>query len=147
MDKIMARKDKGHFASKHPGASVKKEVEELLKKKKTDGAMPCPLAFQAATELNLTPAEIGQAIDLLEIPLSKCQLGLFGYTPVSRIIQPAESVPEDLEAAIRKALADGRLPCAEAFRIAKEFKLAKIRVSSACEKLKIKISACQLGAF
>ncbi len=143
----MARKDKGHFASKHPGASVKKEVAELLKKARTDGALTCPLAFQAASELNLTPAEIGQAIDLLEIPLSKCQLGLFGYTPVSRIIQPAESVPEDLEAAIRKALSDGRLPCAEAFRIAKEFKLAKIRVSSACEKLKIKISACQLGAF
>ena len=143
----MARKDKGHFATKHPGASVKKEVAELLKKTKVDGAMTCPLAFQAASELSLTPAEIGQAIDLLEIPLSKCQLGLFGYTPVSRIIQPAESVPEDLEAAIRKALADGRLPCAEAFRIAKEFKLAKIRVSSACEKLKIKISACQLGAF
>ena len=143
----MARKDKGQFAAKHPGASVKKEVTELLKKKKTDGAMPCPLAFQVATELNLTPAEIGKAIDLLEIPLSKCQLGLFGYTPVSRIIQPSESVSEDLEAAIRKALADGRLPCAEAFRIAKEFKLAKIRVSSACEKLKIKISACQLGAF
>lgn len=143
----MARKDKGHFATKHPGASVKKEVAELLKKKKVDGAMTCPLAFQVASELSLTPAEIGQAIDLLEIPLSKCQLGLFGYTPVSRIIQPAESVHEDLEAAIRKALADGRLPCADAFRIAKEFKLAKIRVSSACEKLKIKISACQLGAF
>jgi hypothetical protein len=143
----MARKDKGHFSTKHPGASVKKEVEELLKKKKTDGAMPCPLAFQAAGELGLTPAEIGQAIDLLEIPISKCQLGLFGYTPVSRIIKPAESVPEDLEAAIRKALADGRLPCADAFAIAKEFKLAKIRVSSACEKLKIKISSCQLGAF
>ena len=143
----MARKDKGHFASKHPGASVKKEVAELLKKKKTDGALTCPLAFQAASELNLSPAEIGQAIDLLEIPLSKCQLGLFGYTPVSRIIQPAEAVPEDLEAAIRKSLSDGRLPCADAFRIAKEFKFAKIRVASACEKLKIKISACQLGAF
>ena len=147
IDEIMARKDKGHFAAKHPGESVKKEVAELLKKKKTDGAMTCPLAFQAADELNLTPAEIGRAIDLLEIPISKCQLGLFGFTPVSRIIQPAESVPEDLEAAIRKALTDGRLSCADAFRIAGEFKLAKIRVSSACEKLKIKISACQLGAF
>jgi len=42
---------------------------------------------------------------------------------------------------------DGRLPCAAAFRIAADFKLAKIRVSSAFEKLKIKISACQLGAF
>jgi hypothetical protein len=109
--------------------------------------MTCPLAFQAASELNMTPAEIGQALDILEIPLSKCQLGLFGYSPVSRIIQPAESVAEDLEASIRAALSDGRLPCAEIFRIAGEFKLAKIRVSAACEKLKIRISACQLGAF
>ncbi|MGE5855971.1 MAG: hypothetical protein ACM34C_05345 [Syntrophaceae bacterium] len=143
----MARKDKGHFSTKHPGASVKKEVAELLKKKKVDGAMTCPLAFQAAGELNLTPAEIGQALDLLEIPISKCQLGLFGYSPVSRIIKPAESVAEDLEAAIRAAMSDDRLPCAAAFQIAAHFKLAKIRVSSACEKLKIKISACQLGAF
>jgi len=143
----MARKDKGHYSAKHRGASVKKEVAELLKKKKVDGAMTCPLAFQAASELNMTPAEIGQALDILEIPLSKCQLGLFGYSPVSRIIQPAESVAEDLEASIRAALSDGRLPCAEIFRIAGEFKLAKIRVSGACEKLKIRISACQLGAF
>jgi len=143
----MTRKDKGHFSTKHPGVSIKKEVAELLKKKKVDGAMTCPLAFQAAGELNLTPAEIGQALDILEIPISKCQLGLFGYSPVSRIIQPAESVAEDLEASIRAALSDGRLPCAAAFQIAADFKLAKIRVSSACEKLKIKISACQLGAF
>ncbi|MBP8695545.1 MAG: hypothetical protein KBH73_03705 [Syntrophobacterales bacterium] len=143
----MARKDKGHFGAKHPGASVKPEVAELLKKKKVDGAMTCPLAFQAAGELNLTPAEVGLALDLMEIPISKCQLGLFGYSPVSRILQPADSVPGDLDAAIRAALKDGRLPCAAAFRIAADFKLAKIRVSSACEKLKIKISACQLGAF
>ncbi|NPV05530.1 MAG: hypothetical protein HPY67_12445 [Syntrophaceae bacterium] len=143
----MARQDKGHFAAKHPGATVKKEVAELLKKKKVDGAMTCPLAFQAASELNLTPAEVGLALDLLEIPISKCQLGLFGYSPVSRILQPADSVPEELDAAIRAAMKDGRLPCAAAFRIAADFKVAKIRVSSACEKLKIKISACQLGAF
>ncbi len=143
----MARKDKGHFGAKHPGASVKPEVAELLKKKKVDGAMTCPLAFQAAGALNLTPAEVGLALDLMEIPISKCQLGLFGYSPVSRILQPADSVPGDLDAAIRAALKDGRLPCAAAFRIAADFKLAKIRVSSACEKLKIKISACQLGAF
>jgi hypothetical protein len=143
----MAKKDKGHYSTKHPGVSVKKEVAELLKKKRVDGAMTCPLAFQVAGELNMTTVEIGQALDILEIPISKCQLGLFGYSPVSRIIQPAESVPEDLEAAIRKAMTDGRLPCAAAFQVAADFKLAKIRVSSACEKLKIRISACQLGAF
>jgi hypothetical protein len=143
----MAKKDKGHYSTKHPGVSVKKEVAELLKKKRVDGAMTCPLAFQVAGELNMTTVEIGQALDILEIPISKCQLGLFGYSPVSRIIQPAESVPEDLEAAIRKSMTDGRLPCAAAFQVAADFKLAKIRVSSACEKLKIRISACQLGAF
>jgi hypothetical protein len=143
----MAKKDKGHYSTKHPGVSVKKEVAELLKKKRVDGAMTCPLAFQAAGELNMTVAQIGQALDILEIPISKCQLGLFGYSPISRIIQPAESVPEDLEAAIRKAMIDGRLPCAAAFHLAADFKLAKIRVSSACEKLKIRVSACQLGAF
>ena len=35
----MTRKDKGSFGAKHPGASVKPEVAELLKKKKVDGAM------------------------------------------------------------------------------------------------------------
>jgi hypothetical protein len=86
-------------------------------------------------------------MDLLEINIVKCQLGLFGYSPVRKIVQPAESVSEELEAAIREAMTDGRLPCAAAFRIAADFKLAKIRVSSACEKLKVRISACQLGAF
>ena len=143
----MAKKDKGHYSTKHPGVTISKEIAEALKKKRVDGAMTCPLAFQAAGELNMTVAQIGQALDILEIPISKCQLGLFGYSPISRIIQPAESVPEDLEAAIRKAMIDGRLPCAAAFHLAADFKLAKIRVSSACEKLKIRISACQLGAF
>lgn len=143
----MTSKDRGHYGAKHPGASVGKEVAETLKKKKIDGAMTCPLAFQAAAELKMTPAEIGKALDLLEISISKCRLGLFGYSPVGRIVQAAEAVPEHLEAAIRKAMTDGRLPCAAAFQLAADFKLAKIRIASACEALKIKISACQLGAF
>ena len=147
MDEIMTRKDKGHYGAKHPGVRVEEKVADLLKKKRVDGAMTCPLAFQAAGELNLTTVQIGQALDMLEIPISKCQLGLFGYTPVRRIVQAAASVPEDLETAIRAALVEDRLPCAAAFQIASNFKLAKIRVSSACEKLKIRISACQLGAF
>ncbi len=143
----MTRKDKGHYGAKHPGARVEKEVAEHLKKKRVDGAMTCPLAFQTAGELNLTTAQIGEALDMLEIPISKCQLGLFGYTSVRRIVQAADSVPEGLETSIRAALVDDRLTCAAAFRIAADFKLAKIRVSAACEKLKIRISACQLGAF
>jgi len=144
----MARKDKGHFGTKHPGGIVvANEITEAVKKRSRQGALTCPLAFKIADELAVLPGEVGKAMDLLEINIVKCQLGLFGYSPVRRIVQPAESVSEELEAAIRKALKDDRLPCAENFRIAGEFKLAKIRVSGACEKLKIRISACQLGAF
>ena len=124
-----------------------KEITDAVKKRSRQGALTCPLAFKIAGELAVLPGEVGKAMDLLEINIVKCQLGLFGYSPVRRIVQPAESVSEELEAAIRKAMTDGRLPCAAAFRIAADFKLAKIRVSSACEKLKIRISACQLGAF
>jgi hypothetical protein len=144
----MASKDKGHYGSKHPGGVVvAKEITEAVKKRSRQGALTCPLAFKIAGELAVPPGEAGKAIDLLEINIVKCQLGLFGYSPVRKIVPPAQSVSEDLEAALRKAMSNGRLPCSEIFRIAGEFKLAKIRVSAACEKLKIRVSACQLGAF
>jgi hypothetical protein len=143
----MAKEDKGHYSAKHPGEIVAKEITEAVKKRSRQGALTCPLAFKIAGELAVLPGEVGKAMDILEINIVKCQLGLFGYSPVRRIVQPAESVPEDLEAAIRKAMIDDRLPCAAAFRVAADFKLAKIRVAAACEKLKIRISACQLGAF
>ena len=144
----MAREDKGHYGAKHSGGTVvAKEITEAVKKRSRQGALTCPLAFKIAGELAVPPGEVGKAMDLLEINIVKCQLGLFGYSPVRKIVPPAESVSEELEAAIRKAMIDGRLPCAAAFRIAADFKMAKIRVSSACEKLKIRISACQLGAF
>jgi hypothetical protein len=144
----MASKDKGHYGSKHPGVVVvANEITEAVKKRSRQGALTCPLAFKIAGELAVPPGEVGKAMDLLEVNIVKCQLGLFGYSPVRKIVPPAQSVSEQLEAALRIAMIDGRLPCAAAFQIAADFKLAKIRVSSACEKLKIKISSCQLGAF
>ena len=144
----MASKDKGHYGAKHSGGTVAaSEITEAVKKRSRQGALTCPLAFKIAGELAVDPGEVGKAMDLLEINIVKCQLGLFGYSPVRKIVQPAESVSEELEADLRIAMIDGRLPCAEIFRIAGKFKLAKIRVSAACEKLKIRISACQLGAF
>jgi hypothetical protein len=91
--------------------------------------------------------EVGVAIDLMDIQLERCQLGLFGYGEKKLIVKPAENVPSDLEKAIRDALAGGRLPCAAAWRIAEAFGIAKTDVSSACEALKIKVKPCQLGAF
>ena len=62
-------------------------------------------------------------------------------------MQPAETVAPELEGAIRAAARDGRLPCAAAWEIAAERKIPRMKVSSACEALKIRIKPCQLGAF
>ncbi len=54
---------------------------------------------------------------------------------------------EKLEEAVRNALVDGRLPCSEAFQIAKELDVSKSEVGEACNRIQIKISRCQLGCF
>jgi len=52
-----------------------------------------------------------------------------------------------LEEEMQASLVDGKLPCAEAFRIAKQFKVVPREVGDAANTLKIKISGCQLGCF
>jgi hypothetical protein len=142
------RKDKGHYKDKYPAdRKLDEKIAEAVKKRARKGEITCAIAFNVAEAANASPAEIGFTMDRLELPIRKCQLGLFGYSPISRIIQKAETVSSELEGAIRKALIEGKLPCDSSWRIAKEFKMAKIRVSAACEKLGIRISNCQLGAF
>ncbi len=142
------RKDKGHYKEKYPAdRKLDDKAAEAVKKRAQKGEITCAIAFNIAEAANVSPAEIGFTMDRLEIPIKKCQLGLFGYSPISRIIQKAESVSADLERAIRDAMIDGRLPCEASWRIAKDFHIAKIRVSAACERLGIRISNCQLGAF
>jgi hypothetical protein len=79
--------------------------------------------------------------------LVKCQLGLFGYTPEKKIVKPKATENPDLASAIRDARVDGKLSCENAWEIARRFDVSKMRVSSVCEQLKIKVKPCQLGAF
>jgi hypothetical protein len=56
-------------------------------------------------------------------------------------------VDRALEEDMRASLVDGRLPCAEAFKIAKKLKVAPRQVGDAANELDIKIANCQLGCF
>jgi len=56
-------------------------------------------------------------------------------------------VEDELETKIKSALVDGRLPCAIAFRIAKEMKVSPRDVGKAADRLSVKLCACQLGCF
>jgi hypothetical protein len=52
-----------------------------------------------------------------------------------------------MEEEVQTSLVNGRLPCAQAFRIAKKFKVAPKEVGDTANRLSIKISSCQLGCF
>ena len=143
----MAHGDKGKYREKHKGSILDSKIARSLAKKISGGRITCARATAVAAELGVPMSEVGVAIDLMEIELEKCQLGLFGYGEKKLIVKASENVPPDLEKAIRDALAGGRLPCAAAWRIADAFGLAKMDVSAACEALKIKVKPCQLGAF
>lgn len=123
------------------------EIRKLMMKHASGEELACKKALEAAGEAKTTPALIGRYADDMGLNLIACQLGLFGFRPEKKIVEPLDSVPSALSAEIEKNLACGRLPCSTAFEIAKKLGLGKMEVSSACETLKISIKPCQLGAF
>ncbi len=127
-------------------------LDERIHSRLVDGSLPCAAAFRIAAQLQIPPREVGAAADSLDIRLSRCQLGLFGYGSKAegkhRRVIPLNPVLPRLEAAIRAALdGQGKLSCSDAWRIAAELKVGRQTVSNACEGLGLRIVACQLGAF
>jgi len=53
----------------------------------------------------------------------------------------------ELEEKVKASLMDGKLPCAVAFKIAKESKVSPREVGKTANKLSIRICNCQLGCF
>ena len=126
---------------------IKGEIIEAVRLRAVEGEITCADASSIAGELNVAMGEIGVVLELLGIHITKCQLGLFGYAPRRMIISPAETVDHEIEKAIREALVDHCLSCVASWEIAARSGVPRMKVSSACEALKIKIKPCQLGAF
>jgi hypothetical protein len=143
----MTHEDAGHYGGKRRGAELNRSIAERIKEKISDNRISCAEAHSIAVELNATPADIGTAIDLLEIRIIKCQLGLFGYAQKKNIPALSDKINPEMASAIQTALMNGRLACSDAWEISKRFKISKPMVSAVCETMKIKISPCQLGAF
>ena len=144
----MTHEDRGHYAKKHsPDRKVKPEIAEALKKQVSDGRVTCEAAHKIAGDLSETPSEVGFTMDMLELRIAKCQMGLFGYMPEKKIVKPADNLDQALQNAIQDHLEDGRLSCKAAWDLAETLAIKKMEIASACETLKIKVSPCQLGAF
>ncbi len=84
----MARKDKGHYAKKHPSdRKIDQKVAEAVQDRVSEGKISCAAAFKIASDHEVSPLQVGFTIDVLEIPLTKCQLGLFGYDPGRKLVK------------------------------------------------------------
>lgn len=57
------------------------------------------------------------------------------------------AVDDKIIQAVLKEAKDGRLSCTAARRLAGELKISPKTVGEACNHLKIKIHACELGCF
>ncbi len=132
-----------HEGDARPDPMLEKEIKARLKGQ----AIPCAVVFHTAGELNVTPQQIGKTADLLEIPISKCQLGLFGYTPEKKIVKAEKTSNQELMDAIKASLVNDRLPCEVAWKIAARFNAPKLKIGNICEGEGIKVKPCQLGAF
>jgi hypothetical protein len=144
----MTHEDAGHYRLKHPSKTkLNHGIAEAVKRKATNNRIPCVSAHEIADATHATPAEVGVVLDLLEMRITNCQLGLFGHSPEKKVVKSSETVSPELEKAIRNLLEDNRISCLSCWEIAARFGIAKREVSAACEALGLKIRACQLGAF
>ena len=141
--------EKGQKFSQKHGSDVQVDptINAKIEQNARNGRIACAVAFKVAEELEVSPADIGKAMDLAEVKLIKCQLGLFGYEPEKKAVKPKQPEDQNLTEAIGGALVDGKLSCRDAWDIAHRLKVPKMAVSAACEALHVKIKPCQLGAF
>jgi len=143
----MTHEDTGNYAGKRRGAELNETIAAKIKEKISEQRIACAEAHSIASELSVAPADVGAAVDLLELRIIKCQLGLFGYGKEKSIPVLSEKINPDIELAIKSSLMNDRLPCSTSWEIAKRFNVSKPMVAAVCESMKIKISPCQLGAF
>ncbi len=133
------------------GITPDEDIVEAIQARLADGMLACASAFAIAHDLEVEPLTVGKAADVLQIRLNRCQLGLFGYPGKQgwdNSNVAALPVPYGLPEALTSAKdAAGHLSCAKAWEIASEFEISRMQVGYLADKLGIKITPCQLGAF
>jgi len=147
----MTHKDAGKYSTKHRSDTIiNEQVARMVREKSPGGEIACVTCEKISKELHVEISEVGIAVDLLEIKIKKCQLGLFGYgkTPNhGKDIQAADLLSDEMKCAIEEVAENGEVTCAALWTIADRLGTKRKEVSAACETLKLKIRECQLGTF
>ncbi len=127
------------------------EIKAKINSSLVNGQLPCTLAHVIAYELDVKPLQVGQTANEMEVAVSLCQLGCFGYGPKaegkSKILRPTTREDGKLVERLRSTAVEGKIPCLKLWQIAAEFDLERLAVSNTAEALGLKIGPCQLGCF
>jgi hypothetical protein len=143
----MGHHNKGHYAAKQKGRQLNKTVAEKIEYMAKEGSITCAAAHKIGKELNLLPSEIGIQIDLMELRIIECQLGLFGHKDGKKTFDLDIAICAELDNQLDKFASDGKISCQDCWSIGTGMKIKRKDIGSACEKKNIKIKPCQLGAF
>jgi hypothetical protein len=56
---------------------IAKVLEDEMRASLVNGKLPCAVAFQIAKKLKISPKQVGNAANRLNIKIASCQLGCF----------------------------------------------------------------------
>jgi hypothetical protein len=127
------------------------KLHQAIHERLEEGRLPCNQAFAIASIQGLEPLAVGFAANDLDIRISRCQLGLFGYGPKSegkhKIVHAMDEVPEKLAGRLRTASDKGQITCSALWQVADGLGYKRLEASAAAEAMGLKVSRCQLGCF
>ena len=127
------------------------QVRQAVLGRLEEGHLTCHQAHALANELGVEPIEVGRAADELNIRVSRCLLGLFGYgskaAGTHKLVHAMAQVPPALEAALCAEADKEGITCLAVWRVADRLGYSRLEASNAVEGLKLHVSYCQLGCF
>ncbi len=130
---------------------MQQKIREMMAVYKEKNRMPCAVAHYIANFLKIDPLMVGNEATAAGVRLIGCQLGLFGYGRKGKseykITGRKVGIESELIELIKTRATDGKISCAELWKIADDAGIIRCEVGNAADGLGIKISPCQLGAF
>jgi hypothetical protein len=116
------------------------------------GQIHCAAAHRIAEKLGVEPKYVGEQANQIDIRISRCQLGLFGYSPKKgmpgfRVVKKLDNPPEAAFVSVQEAAVQGQIPCLVLWRLARQHGLTRLDMGNIAETLELKITPCQLGCF
>ncbi len=128
---------------------MNQQIKEKLSLVK--GKLPCAVAHYIATELGVSPLEVGQTANEVNVRGQQCQLGLFGYAqkgrPLARLCSLSKDPAPELAQAIHNQAIEGKISCLALWKIATQQDISLLEAGNAADALGLRVKPCQLGFF